>query len=80
MPSAHQMKIVIIDNTRSAIARVHGTPEVPMKIRLPSDPLAKIADVKVSMRVPAFDPGLESDVREAFQEPNWAQWIKLNLE
>ncbi len=30
--------------------------------------------------VPLADPQLGTEVREAFAEPNWAQWVKLNLE
>ncbi len=30
--------------------------------------------------VPLPDPRLGTEIREAFAEPNWAQWVKLNLE
>ncbi|MBL8888449.1 MAG: hypothetical protein JNL67_00620 [Planctomycetaceae bacterium] len=30
--------------------------------------------------VPLPDPQLGTEIREAVAEPNWAQWIKLNLE
>jgi hypothetical protein len=39
-----------------------------------------IKDIKVGTRVPAYDPQLGTEIRETFAEPNWAQWVKLNLE
>jgi len=42
--------------------------------------LGSAADIKVGTRVPAFDPQLGTEIREAFAEPSWSQWVKLNLE
>jgi hypothetical protein len=39
-----------------------------------------IKDIRVGTRVPAYDPQLGTEIRETFAEPNWAQWVKLNLE
>ncbi|MBL8891049.1 MAG: hypothetical protein JNL67_13790 [Planctomycetaceae bacterium] len=59
-----------VTNAASATAESRA----PALVKVP------IKDMRVGIRVPAFNPEVSAAERRTFTEPNWYQWMKLKLE